>query len=285
VTEPVLLAPTVLAGIDVGLSASASADLGRLGLAERHVELALGELTRAILVAGGRITYGGRIQEPTYTPVVIDEVRRYASRRPALTVCLALPEHRVLSADHLEQLRRSSGVAIDLQCLDQHGEPIDPLADRGVAPEPVTDPATCQAAYSALRRHLTSRTDGRVLVGGQLAGFQGAMPGVVEEAISAIEAGQPLYVAGGFGGAAAAVARTLGLDDLTWAPADLPRFDPVDTRVTGALDRLAVAARNHGWPAVGNGLDEHENHQLAASHRPGEIASLVALGLARHSAS
>src|SRR5437762_14359 len=81
---------------------------------------------------------------------------------------------------------------------------------------------TPAAALSAMRRHVTALTDARVLVGGRLSGYAGTMPGLVEEAILSLQHRQPVYVAGGFGGAAAAIARVLGRDDLTWAPPGFP---------------------------------------------------------------
>jgi hypothetical protein len=104
------------------------------------------------------------------------------------------------------------------------------------------------------------------------------MPGVIEEAILSVAAGQPLYVAGGFGGAAAAIARKLGRDDQSWAP---PRFPAdVDNEPVGqALQQLLHAQQEH--PAPADGLTNAERRQLAASSRPGEIATLFVMGLAR----
>src|SRR5690606_12847315 len=51
-----------------------------------------------------------------------------------------------------------------------------------------------------LRRRLTATTNARLCIGGKLGGSQGRYPGIVEEALLAIEAKQPLYVSGLFGG-------------------------------------------------------------------------------------
>ena len=135
-------------------------------------------------------------------------------------------------------------------------------------------------AYSSMRRYLAAITDARVLIGGKLAGFAGAMPGIVEEAIVAVQARHPLYVSAGFGGAAALVAQRLHLDDLNWAPEDFPAR-PDDERIDRGLQLLDVAAASSGWDAMSCGLDEQGVRQLAATHRASEIASLVVRGLAR----
>ena len=105
------------------------------------------------------------------------------------------------------------------------------------------------------------------------------LPGVIEEAIIAVQAGQPLYVASGFGGAAALAAQALDIDDLGWAPHGLPDR-PKDHRIDESLRQLRKAACAGRWSTKTCGLDDIQLRQLAASYRPGEIASLVVNGLA-----
>lgn len=275
-SDPSLVPRNALDGVEVGLSVSDSADLRRLGLNERHAELAIGEITRAVLIAGGRITYGGRMKPSGFTQQLMNEVRRYGTTRQSLRICLALPEHRKLTLEELDEIDRQLGLWGELTALDGDGNSVS-----------WRNPATAslggdeRTAYSALRRFMTSVTQARVLLGGQLGTtVKGAMPGVIEEAILAIGAGQPIYLAGGFGGAAAAAAMTLELDDFAWLPSGLP--SKADDPVAGvSLDALRAAASSGSWSVEGNGLTREQNRMLATSHRPGEIASLVALGLAK----
>jgi hypothetical protein len=270
-TDPILVMPNALARINVGVSVSDSADLGRLGLTNRHCEVAVAELARAILLAGGHLTYGGRLRPEGFTQVILEEVRRYADGRNALTVCLAEHEHRKFDDEELREIDRRFGTSAKLICLDTEGNEVDPRH------RPPPDRATVPAvALSGMRRHVTALIDARVVVGGRLSGYAGTMPGLVEEAILSLQNRQPLYVAGGFGGAAAAIARVLGRDDLTWAP---PGF-PIDSESAGdALRQLTSVHMAEGEAA--DGLSDQERHQLAATHRPGDIASIVVLGLAR----
>jgi hypothetical protein len=258
-----------LKGIAVGLSVSDSADLSRLGLAPQHCTLAVAEIARAVLVAGGSLVYGGRLVPAGFTQVLLDEVRRFADDRDALVICLAASEHLKLSATYLraftQEIHRSARVVL----LDEGGDEVT-LSERGSL-ERVDAPR----ALSGMRRHITGAVQARVVLGGQIAGSHGAMPGVVEEAILALRASQPLYVAGGFGGAAAAVAKTLALDDFKWAPGSFPAG--VET-IAGPLTLLA---REAGSGLADDGLDSAERGQLAVTHRPADIASLTVLGLSR----
>jgi hypothetical protein len=281
VTDPELVPRDALDGVDIGISVSDSADLAQLGLTTKHAELAIGEVARAVLVAGGRLTYGGRIKPSGFTQLLMHEVRRYGQDRRSFTICLALPEHRRLALSELDSVDRSLGVAGRLVCLDIDGSPVDPRSGRSDEGEELDDPDVRIPAYSGLRRFIASTTRGRVVVGGQLANFKGAIPGVIEEVIASIEARQPVYIAGGFGGAAALAARTLGIDSFEWAPDGFPQTPAADARVEQSLVQLAEVARRTEWVARDNGLTDAELLQLSASHRPGDIASLVAIGLGR----
>ena len=275
-----LLPADALDGIRLGVSVSVSADLATLGLSPRHAELAVAEIARAVLIGGGTLVYGGRVKPSGFTQFLMHEVRRYGRSAEALTLCLAAPEHRKLSRTELDDLDRELGTKGTVVCLDETGAEIeDFLSSAPSEPQPVTDSCMMQASYGSLRRYLGAITDARVILGGQLCDFQGAMPGVIEEAIVAVQAGQPLYVASGFGGASALAAQALGIDDLAWAPEGFPSR-PTDDRIDESLRHLRSAARDGRWSAKSCGLDDIQIRQLAASYRPGEIASLVVNGLA-----
>jgi SLOG cluster2 len=56
-----------------------------------------------------------------------------------------------------------------------------------------------------MRKQITEQSQARLVVGRKLENFSGLVPGVVEEAWFSITQKQPIYLAGGFGGAARAV--------------------------------------------------------------------------------
>ena len=276
-----LVASDALRHVRVGLSVSDSEDLSRLGLSSAHAEQAVGELARAVLVAGGSLVYGGRVKPSGFTQYLMHEIRRYGREdEPALTLCLAAPEHHKLSHSELDDIDRTLGTRGRIVCLDPEGREIKGiLSTKSRDPDPFAK-TDAPHAYSSMRRYLAAITDARVLIGGELSGFAGAMPGIVEEAIVAVQARHPLYVSAGFGGAAALVAQRLHLDDLNWAPEDFPAR-PDDERIERGLRMLDTAAASSGWDAMSCGLDEQGVRQLAATHRASEIASLVVRGLAR----
>ncbi len=252
----------------IGLSVSESADLERLGLVERHLRLALGEVARAVICTGFVPVYGGHLDPEGYTAFLESEMERYGSTARPLELVVGWSEHRHLSLSDLHHHKNGLGLRARITYLNEDGDPIEFEAERGEEPVPVDD---VPHSLSTLRRYLSQHTDARVLIGGKESDYKGEMPGVREEALLAIEAGQPLYLAGGFGGATATIAAAVaGLED-RWPPA----VDAIDSV------SLIETVERSGWTLTNNGLTAEENRQLAVTHRPSEVASLVAIGLKR----
>jgi SLOG-like protein len=273
-----LLKPDALSGIRIAISASESPDLLRLGLVETHFRLALAEIARSVLVSGGKLAYGGHLDPDGYTAMLMKELHRYSRRDRPLRIYLAWQEHRKLAKAEFDKQVEDLGLSGEIVCLDLNGKPVAWGNGRGVDPEPVTDEAAWMQALSALRFHMAQNENGRVVIGGKRAGFEGAMPGVMEEAVASVANGQPLYVAGGFGGVAADIAIRMGMLGANWLPA-LAGAPAPEVGLVAGLDKLSMLAKNKGWP--NNGLSDAENAQLAATYRPSEIAALVSLGLGR----
>src|SRR5688572_30820614 len=98
-----LLSSDALQGVLVGISVSESLDLDRLGLVETHVRLAVAEIARAVLLAGGTLAYGGHLEPESDTSFMVRELHRYARRDQPLLVSLAWQEHRKLALAELQR--------------------------------------------------------------------------------------------------------------------------------------------------------------------------------------
>ena len=229
----------------LGISASVSADLARLGLLETHYRVAIGEVTRSVLLAGGGVIYGGRLDPAGYTNFMLRELQRNVRRDRPLLACLSADSHRGTSPEEMEDFRQELGLFGRLVILDD---------------------------LTSLRRYMVEHQVGRVFLGGRREGFEGRMPGLVEELLLTLQRGQPTYLAGGFGGITYDVARVLGVPNL-------PEW-PIATEAAG-LDEVRALASSGGYRGLHNGLTEEENLWLTTTHRPAEIAALVSRGLRR----
>lgn len=275
-----LLPPDALNGARLGVSASESPDLARLGFLESHFRIALGEIARCVLVSGGQLAYGGHLQPDGYTSFLVQELERYSRRNRPLRVCLAWSEHRRMTLSAIEASRRWLGLYGEIVCLDVNGVAVDPADGRGEAPMPIGADAMVRQGLTGLRQYMTSISQGQVLIGGRREGFQGEMPGLLEEALFAVQQGRPLYLVGGFGGITLDIAVALGVDDGKWFPL-LPNGPGLDQRISQGMLRLTEAMKETGGKSFENGLSRAENGRLAMCHRPSEISALISLGLGR----
>lgn len=276
-----LLAPDALSGVQIAMSASESPDLARLGLLDIHFRLALAETARSVLVGGGKLAYGGHLNDDGYTAFMIGELHRYSRRDQPLSVYLAWSEHRKMDLTSLKKQEDNLGLFGEIICLDQEGTVVAPAAGRGNAPEAVVDCALIEKSLTAMRGLLAGRCQGLLLIGGKREDFQGQLPGVLEEALLFIKQGKPVYPAAGFGGATFDLAKIVDPQGCAWLP-ELKGTTNVDDRLTQGLKLMSDAINNRGWAALNNGLSDDDNRRLAATHRPSEISALISLGLGRH---
>lgn len=255
----------------VALSTSDSPDMAALGLSEGHLREATAELALQLLAADLNLAYGGDLRAHGFTRLLFQLVLRYTSTADLgstvrVTNHLAWPVHIGTPVDRIEALAEELGGAAELVLLRCDGTPMAISARRGLRThEPSED--EWLSGLTAMREFQRSSTDARVLLGGQVVNYKGRMPGVAEEALVSLRAGQPLFLIGGFGGCARDVAETLGLVE-PWA-----------------------RSRN-GWPGrrkferwtgrnLNNGLSSEENEALASTPFIGQAVMLVLRGMHR----
>ena len=160
-----------------------------------------------------------------------------------------------------------------------------------------------------LRRRLAEECGARVCLGGKESGFEGRYPGILEEALFTLEAGQPLYLVGLLGGASLHLGEAIL--DRTPPPAEigaevysgtgnggppLARLyeDWAKNRLPGGPSAGALDDRTldlaGAWKRVcdlgserlaRNGLSREENRRLLETRVEGEVFHLVLTGLVR----
>lgn len=273
-----LLPPDALGDKCLGISASDSPDLDRLGLLDTHFRMTLGELTRIIVVAGGSLYYGGHLKPGGITDFLINELYRYGKRNRPLKVCLAWTIHRAMSAEQIAEQKEMLGLFGEIYFLYPEGERSEDYIHK--PPQEKFSQEKRATSLSGLRRFMTNNTNARIVLGGKRKGFQGSMPGIFEEVLLSIDRRQPLYLAGGFGGATLDIIRTLRPKDAEWFPPLQDQPSP-DKRMIEGLKKIKEMATAKKWDGYENGLSDEENSLLAASYRPSEVAALVGRGLGK----
>jgi hypothetical protein len=297
--------PRPLTGLRLGLSTSTGspdvlADLARLGLTHHHHDLTLRAIARAVLVHGGTLAYGGNLEKGGCTPILMDEVERYAQQVPEsaaevdldgthapLWLVLSWSVHRHCTLEQLRQVDASLSLHGRLRCLDKDGEVIDMAAERQGLGEHQHPAAVCdtaaKAGLTAMRGHLDRSTQARVLLGGRREGYTGHGPGLLEEATLALKANRPVYLIGGLGGITAHMVAEMDPDACAHLASPKVTLDTSARRsMNEFLSRLDQdRAERSRWAILDNGLSDEDNRRLATSNRPAEIAALICRGMAQ----
>ena len=147
-----------------------------------------------------------------------------------------------------------------------------------------------------MREKITELAQARLVIGGKLANFSGVIPGVVEEAYLSLKGGKPLFLVGGFGGAARAVCdqlRGLARQEFseTFSESTVKDYAackglyasyaaPFESmQEIGAA--IALKAAEPHSRALNNGLDDQDNLELMQCKDAQRIVELVLKGLGR----
>ncbi len=257
--------------VRVALSASQSPDIAAFGLSSGHMRDAVADLVLQLLAADMDIAYGGNLCKDGLTHLLSELAIRYArsedpEERPRVASHLPWPVHIGMPIGQLERTAKELRGIAELVLVGKDGRPMT-LQSRRALPSRTPSPAEWVEGLTAMRRLEQSCTDARVVLGGQVDGYRGRMPGVAEEALLSLRGRQPLFLVGGFGGAARDVAETLDLAE-PWA---------------GSRGSWRGKSDFAEWTGddLNNGLSREENGTLATTPFIRQVVVLVLRGLFR----
>ena len=253
----------------IGISISESHDMRFFGFTDGHLKDAMAGFAIYLLSSGADLAYGGDLRDQGFTRLIFDVVLRYrpaSEAAPPVTNYLAWPVHATMRTEDIRQLDNALQGFARLILVDMEGGALSSREHRAVPAKFVDDRTWCKG-LTAMRKLMCTRTEARIVLGGKLEGYKGAMPGVAEEALLAIGAKQPVFLVGGFGGCARAISEALGLAD-GWA---------------GSCDKWPGRELFEGRTEadLNNGLTSDENRQLALTPHIDQAITLVMTGLHR----
>jgi SLOG cluster2/TIR domain len=298
----------------ISVSISDSDDIRGYGLSRDHLATLTDEMHLYLLLSGLRIAYGGALKgdfssASNFTLRLFELVRGYSQlaegvhAKPLTNAILNVAPWPLWLDYSDREWKLFEG---DIADYEGAPRPDIPWSDDEIFPASEgarqLSSDTPQRRYAwargltAMRERITKRSQARLVVAGRLAGFSGLLPGVVEEAWLSIMQRKPLYVAGGFGGAARAVSDLLLGNRRAefsegWARQTVADYDAAVALYQQhggdfhAMERMGtdIAARAGTGltAALDNGLDEAENRELMHCTDPQRIAELVLIGLGR----
>jgi len=235
-----------------------------------HQRELVAELARQLFAMAARIAYGGDLREAGFTRLLVEVQRAHASSAgttsPGIISYLLAPLSEEERADYTDAVE-----FVDVRFID-----FDRVGDDSASARVLGQAMSLRA----MRWEIACDVTALVAVGGRTSGYAGWRPGIADEIAAAVKADKPIYLVGGFGGAAswyasaaflegeipnAPVAPGLGAE--TTGELALPSVDEVVRALRGRMSR--------------NGLTKAENAHLARTVNRDEIIALVLSGLAR----
>lgn len=266
-----MTAPHVQKPPVVGVSISDSPDLRVFGLSDGHLRDAMAETALEVLASGWSLAYGGDLRKDGFTELLAELVVRYRGHPQHdgavdVTDYLAWPVHIGLTTEALVEFEVQHGPAVRFVFLRRDGTRLG-REERQALHVRNPDEDEWSHGLTAMRQVMRGDIRARILLGGRVEGYRGAMPGIAEEAWLSLETGQPVFLLGGFGGCTRDIAETIGLVD-PWA---------------GSRGEWAgrTRFREYAADALGNGLSRDENAVLARTPHIEEAITLVLRGLRR----
>ena len=240
-----------------------------LGLSDGHLRDAMAEIALHLLASGRSLVYGGDLRRHGFTELLADLVGRYRDHPRhrgtiAITDYLAWPVHIRMTPNDLAAFSAEHGPAVRLVFLTLDGAR---LARERRLKLPEHDPQEEEwtKGLTAMRITMCDDIQARIVLGGRVEGYKGAMPGIAEEASLSLERGQPIFLLGGFGGCARDIAETLGL---------------VERRPGSQQEWEGRRCfRKYSPDDLHNGLSREENVLLARTPHIQEAVTLVSRGL------
>jgi hypothetical protein len=216
-----------LSGMAVVLSISESGDSERYGIFPARLDTALLEISRQLLVRGACLEYGGHLGAAGYTVALFDMAKAYS------TLSGLPPVERIINdvgwplpLESLSATERAKHQTVARYRRIPRPEGVEALDPVTFAEEPKFFAADSDERRYAWARGMTAMREfqartakARIVLGGKVGAtltaapdgkrdikwYSGRIPGVVEESLVSLKSGQPLYLIGAFGGAAAMV--------------------------------------------------------------------------------
>jgi hypothetical protein len=278
----------------IGISISESDNLSELGYSANHLKDAVIEIARYILVAGGKLAYGGDMRQGGFTELIFDLLAYYKADNQLkpnkrFYSYLAYPISTTLTNEKEAELN-----------LNVSFKKISPPDDIQV-PEPkelFNTPLTTEFQYiwsrclSKMREEMENDCNARIFIGGNRQVFKGRCPGILEEVMVALKLNHPIYLMGAFGGTTKDIIESirntnpeslkyenfknnLEYKKLIEYYNEKHPSDPIDYNTYSSLLKgytLRAISEN-------NGLSEDENIRLMITPHINEMVFLIMKGL------
>lgn len=282
----------LLYGKQIAISVSESEELEFLGLSDQHIKDISIEMARYLIVNGATLLYGGDLRKDGFTELfsaLSFQYKYLKDRKHSFVNYFPFPTSRKLTIEDRANFKKKRVEVKILEIPKSIGEvdtektfdPFNDIEDRYVAAECLTN----------MRIKMADESDARIVLGGKQKNFSGYLPGIFEEAYHSLKANKPLYLLGGFGGAAKSIISLIkgdtpkelsdGFQFDTDFLKDFKIFSKDKASIQLDYEELNSFFRQYSVESISekNGLSVIENQILFESTNIHELVFLIIKGL------
>jgi len=276
----------------IAISVSECEELEQLGFSDHHLKDISIEIARYLMVNGATMLYGGDMRNGGYTEIFRDlshQYRHLGDKEFRFINYFPFPNSKAITMDVKADFM-SKQVYPEIINIPSHLGKID--SEKKYEPfKDVQDRFIFSECFTDMRTKMAQNSDMRIVLGGKQKNFLGYYPGIVEEAYQTLKANKPIYLIGGFGGAAKSIIKIIQGDipaqmtnDFQFDTDFLKEFKSyVSGKSTIKLDYeyLEGFFKTNTVEAISrqNGLSVEENLILFESTNIHEIVFLIMKGL------
>jgi len=311
-----LAAKRPLKGQAIALSMSESTDIESCGMDSLHLEGAMLDLSRYLLIKGATLAYGGHLGSESYTQLLFELVRTHNSLE-GVQPFERIVNHRGWPLPRLTvaELARLNQVSKTVEL------PRPEDVDETLHADFVTNPKFFPADKSPEHRFVWARgmtemrayqsdkarsgVTARIVIGGTFGPtikisengirkeqwYMSRIPGVLEEIVLSVKAGQPVFLIGAFGGVAQLVIDLIhgnNREEATW---DYQKRAPFAREMRALYEQRGIEwmdypeivslFREKGADGINPLLRREEQEELFETVDPYRMVELVLEGMSR----
>lgn len=268
----------------IALSVSESDDMQKYGCSKTMLKDVVLELSRYILKAGGELVYGGDLRKDGYTESFENFSYQYGSKeglenKPIyFTNYFAWPIYLNISKSDQARFIHNRVNTVFVE------PPIGITADKFIPPVGNENLEIWAKSLTKMRETMENVVDARIIIGGRLFGFKGQYAGVIEEFLIANKSKHPIYLIGGFGGAAKAIidirkGEEVDLKNDAYKTPNYGDFVKYFNSMNEDKIDYESIIKEIEKSQLNNGLTDEENETLSTSINILGIVSLILKGL------
>jgi len=282
-----------LIGMKVGISISEINEENLLGLNMLHMRDMMVEIARYLLVMGVNLSYGGDIRyrdrdDFNFVEILSCLVENHNKEHVQINQRVTNYVANYLHKDVTEKIQADLFKIVKFKFIS----PLDSISYNNISDVKYIRYSKARD-LSNMRQQMNADINARIAIGGKKFGFEGILPGILEEVILAMGSKKPVYLVGAYGGITSEIIKCLIgeksdviSEDYQFSHDEYGKFNIYYNKMllneggkSVNYRDIANFLQNKGINSLNNELNEEENKLLFYSSNTTEIISLILKGL------